>query len=334
MLPALSDELDESTPGRTPDLALRVERVEPAADGVVLVHFGHPDGAELPAWEPGAHLELVLPSTLIRHYSLCGDPADANSYTVAVLRVEDGRGGSREIHDGDLTGAVLTVRGPRNHFRLVDAPSYLLLAGGIGVTPIAAMARRLADVGADWRLVYGGRRRTAMAFQAELSAIGGERVSVVPQDEQGIPDFATLIEDAPSGTAIYCCGPEAMIRHVEEIWAARGAGTSLHIERFAPSGKAPEVDPAGDRAFEIELKRRGVVLTVPADRSALDVVREVVINHPYSCHEGECGSCEVAVLGGLVDHRDEVLSDDERAANECMMLCVSRALSDRLVIDL
>jgi tetrachlorobenzoquinone reductase len=301
---------------------------------VALLQFSDPAGRALPPWEPGAHLELVLPSSLVRHYSLCGDPADTSTYTVAVLRVADGRGGSIEIHDGDLLGQVLTVRGPRNHFPLVDAPCHLLLAGGIGITPLSAMVRHLAGRGADWQLVYGGRRRSAMAFHEELAVVGGERVQIVAEDEQGFPDFADLLGGVRPGTAIYCCGPEAMIRHVQQTWEPYRDGTSLHIERFAPSGTALDVDTTLDRAFEIELVRHGVVLTVPADRSALDVVREVVPNHPYSCHAGECGSCEVSVLGGTIDHRDEVLSDDERASNECMMLCVSRALSARLVIDL
>jgi len=331
--PGLS-EYDDRGPARCPELELLVERIEVAADGVVLVRFVDPSGALLPPWEPGAHLEIVLPSSLIRHYSLCGDPADAHSYTVAVLRVATGQGGSMEIHDSGLTGQLLTVRGPRNHFRLVDAPAYLLLAGGIGVTPLAAMVRHLSARGADWQLVYGGRHRAAMVFRDELAAFGADRVRIVTEDEEGFPDFAAIISATRAGTAIYCCGPEAMIRHVEDVWAPNSAVTSLHIERFAPSGRVAETDSSLDQAFEIELKRHGVVVTVPADRSALDVVREVVINHPYSCHEGECGSCEVTVLDGLVDHRDEVLSDEEREANDCMMLCVSRALCDRLVIDL
>ena len=334
MQPTLSGTLMEQDDARVPTLALRVNRRERVADGVALVEFVDPDGRELPSWQPGAHLELVLPSGLIRHYSLCGDPADTYSYTVAVLRVDPGGGGSLEVHDSDLIGQTLVVRGPRNRFRLVDAPSYLLLAGGIGVTPIVAMVRQLAAAGMDWRLVYGGRSRATMAFRDELEAMAGARIQLVAEDEAGRPDFASLIDNAPSGTAIYCCGPEAMLTHVEGLCAVRNGVVSLHIERFAPSGKAVEVPASGNCSFEVELRRRGVVLTVPADRSALDVVREVVTNHPYSCTQGECGSCEVSVLDGRIDHRDEVLSDQERESNEVMMLCVSRALSERLVLDL
>lgn len=310
---------------------LRVERVERVADKVLLLTFTDPAGDALPAWEPGAHLDLLLPSGLSRQYSLCGDPNDAYSYTVAVLRVDDGRGGSLEIHHTDLVGSTLPVRGPINHFKLVDAPSYLLLAGGIGVTPIIAMARELQARGATWTMVYGARTAKAMVFTEELSG-QRDRVRLMTDDVDGLPDFSALIAAQQPGTAVYCCGPEPMISRVEELCAANPSVT-LHTERFAPSGKV--VTPSGgERSFEIELSRRGVVLTVAPDENALDVVRRVVRNHPYSCQEGTCGSCEVSVIGGEIDHRDDVLSDEERAGNDVMMLCVSRALSDRLIIDL
>jgi tetrachlorobenzoquinone reductase len=313
-------------------MQLRVERIERGADKIHFVTLVDPDGGVLPRWDAGAHLELHLPSSLRRQYSLCGDPHDRYSYTVAVLRVDDGRGGSIEIHDTGLVGRTLEVRGPINKFRLVDASSYLLLAGGIGVTPIVAMARELQTRGAAWRMVYGARSAAAMVFTDELSALRGH-VSLMTDDVDGVPDFGSLIADQPDGTAIYCCGPEPMIRSVEDICAANPS-VRLHIERFSPSGKFSAAPAGGEAPFDIELKRRGVLLHVGPDDNALDVVREVVRNHPYSCHEGMCGSCEVSVLSGKIDHRDDVLSDEERAANDVMMLCVSRAHSDRLVIDL
>jgi ferredoxin-NADP reductase len=313
-------------------MRLRVERVERAADQVCFLTLVDPHGGALPGWDAGAHLELHLPSTLRRQYSLCGDPADRHSYTVAVLRVDDGRGGSIEIHDTGLVGRTLDVRGPINNFRLVDAGSYLLLAGGIGITPIIAMARELHRRGAAWRMVYGARSAAAMVFTAELFALR-EHVSLMTDDVEGIPDFASLIAAQPAGTAVYCCGPEPMLRVVEGICAAT-ASVTLHVERFSPSGKFAAAPAGGETAFDIELKRRGVIVHVGPEDNALDVVREVVRNHPYSCHEGMCGSCEVSVLSGNVDHRDDVLSDEERAGNDVMMLCVSRAFSDRLVIDL
>jgi tetrachlorobenzoquinone reductase len=330
----LAESLDLLAEDLGTSMRLRVDAVARAASGVVLLTFVDPVGHELPAWEPGAHLELVLPSGLTRQYSLCGRAEDRHTYTVAVQRDDAGRGGSREIHATGLVDRILEVRGPRNRFKLIDAPSYLLLAGGIGITPLSAMARRLAAVGARWQLIYGGRSRSSMAFLAELEELAADRLSVVAEDESGRPDLAAAVLRAPTGTAVYCCGPEPMLRIVEELCAERGTDVSLHFERFAPSGRVVAAGATGDQPFEIELRRRHLVLVVPAHRSALDVVREVVPNHPYSCREGECGSCEVRVLEGKVEHRDEVLSDEERESNEVMMLCVSRALSDRLVIDL
>jgi tetrachlorobenzoquinone reductase len=312
---------------------LRVAAAEPAAQDVLLLRFEDPCGAELPPWQAGDHLELVLPSSLIRHYSLCGRLDERGSYTVAVLRVGDGRGGSIEIHDSDLVGTEMLVRGPRSNFPLVDAPSYQLLAGGIGITPLFAMAQSLARAGADWTLVYGARSAEAMAFRPELEQLGRDRVRFVAQDTQGIPDFASILDASPAGTAVYCCGPEAMIGHVEQLCAERSGRLSLYVERFGGPGSVAEPDGT-DRPFELELAETGVTLTVPADKTALEMVHQVLPDHPYSCLGGQCGSCEVAVLSGEVDYRDEVLSDEEHEANSAMMLCVSRARSQRLVIQL
>jgi ferredoxin-NADP reductase len=313
------------------DQRLRVESVQTAADGVALMRLVSPDGGPLPPWQPGDHLELVLPSGLVRHYSLCGALDDPSSYTVAVLRVADGRGGSREIHDAGLEGRELVVRGPRNNFPLVDADSYILLAGGIGITPLVPMALSLHDRGAPYRLIYGARSHTAMAFRAELAALGEDRVEFVPEDTAGRPDLAAVLNAAPEGTAVYCCGPEPMIGRVEELCAGR-PWVTLHVERFGSDG--PVVLSEGERPFELELARTGVTLQVPADRTALDVVHDVLPDHPYSCLGGQCGSCEVAVLSGDVDHRDEVLSEDEQLDSTAMMLCVSRARSARVTIEL
>jgi ferredoxin-NADP reductase len=332
---AMTEETYDPEAQLAPSLFLRVQRVERACEGVVTLTLTDPGGAPLPPWEPGAHVDLVLPSSLVRQYSLCGDPEDRHSYTVAVLRVAEGRGGSAEIHDIGLVGRQLAVRGPRNRFGLVPAQSYLLLAGGIGITPLKAMAVELSGRDVPWSLVYGARSRSAMAFASELSALPGGSVQFVAEDERGRPDFAGLIEAAPSGTAVYCCGPEPMLTHVEALCAPRLGEISFHFERFGASGAiTPSQGDDDERPFEIELKRRNMVLQVPPDRTALEVVREVVRNHPYSCLEGECGSCEVTVIDGLVDHRDAVLSDEERESNSVMMLCVSRARSNRLVIDL
>jgi ferredoxin-NADP reductase len=315
------------------ELALRVVDVAPAAEGIVLVRFESPDGARLPEWKPGDHLEIVLPSSLIRHYSLCGDAADRASYTVAVLRVADGRGGSREIHDTDLAGATLKVRGPRSTFPMAPADSYLLLAGGIGITPLYAMARELSARGAQWSMVYGARSASAMVFRPELTRLGEDRVQFVAQDTGGLPDLEGPIRAAADGTAVYCCGPTPMIRRVEELCATWPDRLSLHVERFGGAGSIAEAD-GSDHPFDLVLADTGLTLHVPADRTALEVVHDVLPDHPYSCLGGQCGSCEVEVLAGEVEHRDEVLSDEEKEQNSAMTLCVSRARSERLVIRL
>lgn len=317
----------------TPERWLRVETTTVAAEGVLVVEFVDPEGGELAAWEPGAHLELVLPSGLVRHYSLCGDPADRSRYRVAVLRVAVGRGGSIEVHEANLVGAEILVRGPRNHFPLVAADSYLLLAGGIGVTPILAMVRVLAARGEDWRMVYGGRSETSMAFREELRALGADRLTEVPEDRYGFPDLAGALGGVPVGTAVYCCGPEAMIAQVELLCGELDGKVDLHVEHFS-SGQADDAVLDGDVSFTVELRRSGTVLEIPADRTILQAVHDVLPNHPYSCLAGECGSCETRVLDGSVDHRDQVLTDEEREDDDCMMICVSRAAGRHLVLDL
>jgi ferredoxin-NADP reductase len=313
-------------------LELVVEQVRREADGVVSLTLADALGRDLPAWTPGAHLELVLPSGLIRQYSLCGDCADRSRYVVAVLREDHGRGGSREIHDVGLVGRTLIVRGPRNHFALEPAARYLFLAGGIGVTPILAMVREAARAGADWQLWYGGRARARMAFVDELAAIDAARVHVRPEETDGLLPVRDLIAEADATTAVYCCGPEPMIEAVTAACDTLGRGSQLHLERFGPGGDG--VDLRDATAFEVELRRTGVTLQVPADRTVLDVVREVVEDVAYSCEEGYCGSCETGVVEGTPDHRDTVLSDEERAGCDRMMICVSRSCSRRLVLDL
>ena len=330
--------MTQASAHRTPpaarhELALRVAAVVPAAEHIVLLRLESPDGAALPEWAAGDHLEVVLPSSLIRHYSLCGHPDDRSSYTVAVLRVADGRGGSREIHDSSLTGTIVKVRGPRSNFPLVAADSYLLLAGGIGITPLYAMARQLHTRGARWSMIYGARSRAAMVFGDDLRRFGADRVTFVAQDTDGLPDLESALDTAPRGTAVYCCGPLPMISRVAELCAGRGDQLSLHVELFGGAGSIAEPD-GSDLPFDLVLAETGVTLHVPANRTALDVVHDVLPDHPYSCLGGQCGSCEVAVLAGEVDHRDEVLSDQERTANSAMTLCVSRARSERLVIQL
>ncbi|MFF1422763.1 PDR/VanB family oxidoreductase [Streptomyces sp. NPDC058280] len=322
--------------------SLLVEQVRLEASGVVSLTLVDPDGGELPPWAPGAHIDLRLPSGTVRQYSLCGPLDDPRSYTVAVLREEHGRGGSVEVHDSALVGRVLRARGPRNHFALVDAPHYLFLAGGIGITPILAMIRQVAARGASWELYYGGRTRDTMAFTEALSAIGAERVHIVPQDERGMLPVVELVDAAPDGAAVYCCGPEGMVLAVTGACAAARPG-ALHVERFgAPAGGLPgrpvtasaQGPPAGAGHFTVELRRSGLTLEVPPDRTLLDVVREAAPDVGFSCEEGYCGSCETRVLAGVPEHHDTVLSDEERERGDTMMICVGRSASALLTLDL
>ncbi|HJT96324.1 MAG TPA: PDR/VanB family oxidoreductase [Mycobacterium sp.] len=316
----------------TPRHKLLITQITHQAHGVVAVELRDPQGAELPRWEPGAHIDLHLPSGLVRQYSLCSDPEDRAQYRVAVLRAPDSRGGSAEVHDTDLEGRMLEISGPRNHFALCEAQDYLLIAGGIGVTPILAMARELTKRRRRWSMIYGGRARTSMAFTAELVELDGH-VDVVPQDERGLPDLDTAIRACQPGTAVYCCGPEPMLQAVQSLCAQHLPAGALHIERFAAAATAGEARTE-DHEFEVELARSGQVLTVPADRTVLDAVLDVLPGTPYSCREGYCGTCESAVLEGVPEHRDDVLTEDEQAAGDTMMICVSRSKSPRLVLDL
>ena len=309
-LPALDPPI--SGRPRTRALRLRVAARETVADGVVQLRL---EGRDLPRWEPGAHIDLVLPSGLVRQYSLCGDPADSSSYTVATRLVEDGRGGSREVHELVGVGAELEVRGPRNRFPLVEAPAYVFVAGGIGITPVLPMLRALPE-SANWRLLYAGRTRESMPFLDEIENLGADRVTVVA----GLPDLDGELADLPEGAVVYCCGPEGLMAAVAERFP------DVRLERFAPRASST------GEAFEVELRRSGRTLTVPADSTVLAAVRAELPNTLYSCEQGFCGTCQQRVLEGEVEHRDELLTDAE--CDGSMLICVSRARSERLVLDL
>ncbi|MFF6986635.1 2Fe-2S iron-sulfur cluster-binding protein [Streptomyces sp. NPDC010273] len=304
---------------------LVVEEREFAADGVLALTLRHPLGEQLPAWEPGAHIDVLLGPGLERQYSLCGDPADRTSWRIAVLREPDGRGGSAYVHGQLEQGGKVRVRGPRNHFRLEPAPRYRFVAGGIGITPLLPMLAAAEAAGAEWSLLYGGRTRNSIAFTEELERYG-DRVTVAPQDEAGLLDLPSVLDDVPDGTLVYCCGPGPLLDAVE----ARCPGDVLRVERFQP--KAQVVGTDGE--FEVVLEQSGKTLTVAVGVSVLDTVRAAGVEVLFSCTEGTCGTCETDVLDGVPDHRDSVLSEDERAAGETMLICVSRCRGKRLVLDL
>ncbi|WP_306999564.1 PDR/VanB family oxidoreductase [Amycolatopsis thermophila] len=309
-------------------MPLRVTAREPRADGVLALTLARPDGGRLPDWTPGAHIDLVLPAGTTRQYSLCGDRWDAHTYRIGVLREPHGRGGSAYVHDHLRVGDHVGVGGPRNNFPLVPSPRYLFIAGGIGITPLLPMIAQAALLGADWTLLYGGRRRDSMAFTDEL-AVHGERVHLVPEDERGLLDLATWLGTPRPDTKVYCCGPAPLLAAVEAAcrhWPPH----SLHVERFT----AREQAPVRDEPFEVELRRTGTTVTVQREVSVLDAVRRAGVDVLSSCRQGTCGTCETGVLDGIPDHRDAILGDDERAAGDCMFVCVSRSCTDRLVLDL
>jgi ferredoxin-NADP reductase len=312
------------------DLQLRVASRTTGAEGVVVLELQDPSGADLPAWAPGAHIDLQLREGLVRQYSLCGDPGDRSVWRIAVLREPAGRGGSAHVHQALGEGVTVAVRGPRNHFPLVDSPRYLFIAGGIGITPILPMLTAVEAVGAEWELHYGGRSRRSMAFLEALETATGSRVTLHPQDEVGLIDLPAILSTPRPDTLVYSCGPEPLLKAVEHHCAAWPEG-SMHLERFMPKDRGA---PIRADAFEVELTVSGLTLTVPPDRSVLEVVEDAGVQVLSSCQEGTCGTCETPVLAGKVDHRDSLLTPAEQAANDTMFICVSRAACPKLVLEL
>lgn len=314
------------------DLTLRIRQLRWEAEGVVSVQLEDPSGADLPTWAPGAHIDLHLPGDIIRQYSLCGRPDERQVWRVGVLREPVGRGGSAAVHEILRPGDLVRVVGPRNHFALAPSPDYVFIAGGIGITPLIPMIEQAAAAGAQWRLVYGGRELASMAFVRDLQADYGDRVEVLPQDQHGLLDLETLLGAPRSTTLVYCCGPEALLNAVEERCADWPEG-ALRVERFAPK-RRDVAAPGSETGFDVVLERSGVTIAVPPGTAILEAVESQGIDVPNSCREGICGTCETSVLEGVPDHRDSLLSDSERAANDTMMICVGRSLSRRLVLDL
>lgn len=309
---------------------LVLERKETVAEGVVLLTLCDPEGRPLQEWEPGAHIDLILKTGLVRQYSLCGDPRDRSRLQVAVLREPESRGGSSYVHDVLAEGESVRIRGPRNNFPLEKTKRYLFVAGGIGITPMLPMIAAVHARGADWSLVYGGRTRASMAFREDLQRAYGERVSLRPQDEYGLLDLPSLLGKPQRRTAVYACGPEPLLAAVEAGCQKWPSG-ALHLERFAPKEDLAAGPHSG---FEVELAQSGKTLLVSEDMSILEAVADAGVSVMTSCEEGICGTCETKVLSGAIDHRDSVLDDQERAAGDTMMICVSRAKGDRLVLDL
>lgn len=320
----------------TGDFEVEVVSVQPAAEGVVAVELAARGGGALPAWTPGAHIDLVLPSGLVRQYSLSGDP-HASTWRIGVLREDAGRGGSRWIADRLKPGVVLGAVGPRNHFLdergaagdPASTAPLLFVAGGIGVTPILPMAAAAALAGREYRVHYSGHEGR-MGFVDELAAVHGDRLELHVSEAGARLDVGALAAAAAaSGAEVVCCGPARLLDAV--VAAGAAAGVPVTVERFE-SGVLSA--PLWEGPFEVELALTGVTVEVPADRSILDVAEEAGALVLSSCHEGTCGTCETPVLEGEVDHRDSILSPSQRARNDTMFVCVSRAACARLVLEL
>jgi ferredoxin-NADP reductase len=311
-------------------LSLRVHRLEWAAEDIIELDLRAPDGAELPPYEPGAHIDLVLPNGLSRSYSLKGDPALRDRYVVAVGLDAKSRGGSAHIHRSLRVGEVLPVRAPLNHFPLAEAAKTVLIAGGIGVTPITCMARDLARRGAAFEVHYAVRTRTRAAFLDELQACC-PTLSLHTDDTAGGPlDLGPIIASQPAGTHFYCCGPAPMMAAFEVATAALPDGC-VHVEYFSPK----VIETTGtDGPFTLVLQKSGKTIEVAAGETILAACERVGIAPATSCEDGICGTCETRILEGLADHRDSVLTKKEQEAGKTIMICVSRCRGDRLVLDL
>lgn len=310
-----------------------VDRVTLVAESTLSLRLVSPDGRPLPRWTPGSHIDVDCgPTGLSRQYSLCGDPAEAGVFEIAVLRDTGSRGGSTWIHSHVKAGERLKVRGPRNHFRFnEEIKKAVFVAGGIGITPISAMARRARELGIDYELHYSGRARASMAFVEELSSLHGDRLHLYPKDEGRRNDFSALLAVPAADTQVYACGPERMLQALEAA-CSRWPEDALRVEHFQ---SAPGLlDPSREHAFEVELKDTGIVVQVSADQTLLAALRGANIDVQSDCGEGLCGSCEVRVLAGKIDHRDVVLTRSERDGNTQMMACCSRAAGTRLVLEL
>ena len=316
-------------------LTVTVASKRAEADDIVSFELSAVDGGTLPPFSAGSHIDVhVDGDKLIRQYSLCNDPTESHRYQIAVLRDPGSRGGSLAMHDRIVEGARIQISPPRNHFPLVNANETLLIAGGIGVTPLLCMAERLAKIGAAFRLHYCTRSPSRTAFRGRLAASSfAERVFFHYDEGPASQHFdaPTALGSPRAGCHIYVCGPSGFIDYV--IGTAKAAGwpdSSLHKEHFGPAKAAT----TGDSAFSVQLASSGTILDVPANKSVMEVLSEHGVALPASCYQGVCGTCITRVLGGEIDHRDFFFTDAEHAAQDQFTPCCSRARSDLLVLDL
>ncbi|MFZ4077923.1 MAG: 2Fe-2S iron-sulfur cluster-binding protein [Microbacteriaceae bacterium] len=286
------------------------------------------NGGRLPVWQPGAHVTVHLPDGRTRHYSLCGDPANRSQFEIAVLRIDEPGSGSSWLHDEVSPSAELLVSDPRNHFELEPAPSYVFVAGGIGITPIKSMIESLPER-RDWHLHYFGRSRSTMAFLSEFEARYPNRLTVWARDEHGAMDVRTdaLLAESPADAQVYCCGPESLMSSLSVVVDE----DRLHLERFIPLDRASAFER---KPIDVTCRKSRTSFVVAADESLLNALEVRGLPVMGSCRTGVCGTCEVRVLQGTPAHLDSVMPDTEKDALGIMYPCVSRATSERLVLDL
>jgi tetrachlorobenzoquinone reductase len=314
------------------DLAVRLVDIAYGAQGINLYRFASLDGAVLPGFEPGAHVDVQISTEYRRQYSLLWPPATPDSYTVAVQVAENGRGGSKTLHYQSQVGQTYRLSAPRNHFELQSAnsndyPRYVLFAGGIGITPIVSMYRKLLHEHARVELYYWTAHPERTLFLDEL--LGGDNVHIMHQTQTDTSwrSIGDIVRSLPSDVQLYCCGPAGMLDEFDMVCADRPAG-SAHRERFSAAVSVPA------DAFQVHLKRSNLTLTVAADETLLQKCLDAGVDVPYSCEEGVCGACESRILSGKVDHRDSVLTASQRDAQDRMMVCCSRGVGASLVLDL
>ncbi|MGC4933906.1 PDR/VanB family oxidoreductase [Gordonia sp. DT30] len=321
-----------TTSSRLPDsdlIEVRVTGRRPLTDRVDEFTLTPLASAALPDWSAGSHIDIHTPGGAVRQYSLISLPGDTGTYRVAVDRCDEGRGGSVSLHRGVQPGSQLGISRPRNHFALSRALRYVFVAGGIGITPILSLAAQAEQMGRPWSLLYTGSDPTRMPYAAELSERFGDRVVIHSSSTAGRLNLSRRLADLEPGTAVYACGPESLIADAESACADQDA-VDVFAERFV----AADRQPASDEPFEVSLALSHHTVTVPAGRTILDALDDAGVVTVSSCREGVCGTCEAEVVSGEIEHRDSVLTPEERAENETMMLCVSRCTSGRLVLDL
>ncbi|NWL45114.1 oxidoreductase [Pseudomonas hunanensis] len=313
---------------------VRIESVAQVAEGILDILLCPITEQPLVLAEPGAHIDVRLPNDLIRQYSIHQCHGAGGGYQLGIGLAVPSRGGSSFIHEHFKAGQTVEISAPRNHFGLdTNAPGYVFIAGGIGITPILSMIRWCEVHDKPWQLLYCARNRARAAYYQEIPA---DRVTLHLDDEhQGWPDLKAFIGQARPGEHLYCCGPAPLMDAVDDVARAVMPAQNIHFERFsAPVADVDSQRNGQDSSFTIALAQSGVEYTVPAQSSVLDVLEAAGVSMPYSCREGLCRTCECTVLEGEVDHRDYVLSDQERDSNQVMLLCVSRARSSKLVLDL